>query len=426
MRIKWKQLSAAGALLSMALIVGGCGKEKNIPDETVDKAVNIPVVFLIDPATNLSNNQELVEEFNELYQGQYHIDVEWLTENAAGYRERLKKWNVLDEMPAIITDAGFDYDFYRMLVKHDRLVDLKPYMEEVPEWKDAMNPDILKECTEEDGSIYLSTLATGAQANAGIIYNKEYLAQAGYEEFPDTWDEFWACLHSLEKRGITPLSLHGSGSYWVPMLLATSYMEGSAEGKIFLQQNYPESYQNESMKELLEMMKRMYGYTYRDALEIDYAEAARRFCDGEAAVFANGYWMLSEMPEDVRKKMGFAPFPGNILMNSPRMTAWAVPAGYEPEVEKGAAKLLELRIKNDREMTEQLLNRKNLDPLEQDYVDAVRNAETLMPNYQLKWEQELQNDFFTQEMPGYLKGNLSAEEFLGMMDEKVKEIKEKK
>lgn len=276
----WQKFFAAGILPAVLCLTAGCGAVAETTEVKKRDEVKIPVVFLIDPATNLSNNQESAEEFNQLYEGQYHIEVEWLTDNASGYREKLKQWNVLDEMPAVITDAGFDYDFYRMLVYNHRLADLKPYMEASAEWMDAMNPEILKECTEEDGSIYLSPLATGSQAYAGVLYNKELLARAGYDSFPETWQEFRACLHALEKRGITPLSLHGSGTYWVPMLLSTAYMEVSEAGKAFLHQDFPDSYRNPEMEKLMETLKGLYQYTYKDALEIDYTEAARRFVRG--------------------------------------------------------------------------------------------------------------------------------------------------
>ena len=127
------------------------------------------MTFLINPATNLSENQELVSGFNKQYQGTYEVDVEWLTESTSGYRENLKKWNVLDEMPVLITDAGFDYDFYRLLIENKRLVNLRPYMDAIPEWKAAVKPEILKECTEDSGDIYLAPLGNEIKSYAGII-----------------------------------------------------------------------------------------------------------------------------------------------------------------------------------------------------------------------------------------------------------------
>lgn len=419
----------AAALFTLCVLTvsaGGCAGDTPAGTETEEGPVEIPLVFLIDPATGLSSNQDFVERFNARYEGEYFINVEWLTESTAGYREKLKQWNVLDEMPVIITDAGFDYDFYRVLAENDRLVDLKPYMEQSSEWKQSVGKEMLKDCTEETGEIYLSPLGSAVQSYAGIIYNKELLAGAGYETFPDTWDEFWQCMDDLAAQGIMPLSLHGSGSYWVPMLFATAYLYGNEDGSTFLDEDFPASYENESMEQMMEMLKRMYQYTFEDAVEVDYDEAAKRFLDGKAAVFANGYWMFGSMPDYVKEKMEFAPFPGNILMNSPRMTAWAVTVGYDEEVTEGAVKVLEFRIQCDKETTDKLMKQKDVSALEQSYIQAAEAVSTVMPNYQMKWEQEIQNDFFTEYIPQYLDGTLSTEEFLERMDERLEEIEKNK
>lgn len=414
------------SVLLIAFLCAGCSRRVEPEEKKQQEPVKIPVVFRVDPATNISTNLEFVEEFNAMYEGEYVVEVEWLTESTAGYRERLKQWNVLDEMPAIITDAGFDYDFYRLLVKEQRLVDLRPYMEHSSDWKATFRREILKECQEEDGAIYLSPLGSSIQSYAGIIYNKELLAQAGYEEFPETWEEFFTCLAKLEEQGITPLSLHGSGTYWVPMLFATSYIYGTEEGAKFLKEDFQKSYENQSMSELLEMLTFIFEYTFEDAVEVEFDKAAERFQNGEAAIFANGYWMVEEMPKEIKEHMGFAPFPGNILMNSPRMSAWAVTAGYDENVTRGAVKLLEYRSEREGKNTQRLYAKKDLNSLQIDYVEAVEQSEHVMPNYQMKWEQKIQTDFFNEHLPIYLNGEMSVDAFLTEMDECLEAIRQEK
>lgn len=299
-------------------------------------------------------------------------------------------------------------------------------MEKSPEWEATFRKEILEECQEEDGAIYLSPLGSSIQSYAGIIYNKELLAQAGYEKFPETWEGFFDCLEKLKAQGIMPLSLHGSGSYWVPMLFATSYIYGTEEGTVFLKEDFSQSYNNESMYELLEVLTTLFEYTFEDAVEIEYDKAAERFQKGEAAIFANGYWMVEEMPDEIKEQMGFAPFPGNILMNSPRMSAWAVTAGYDEEVTQGAVKLLEYRSQRERENTQRLYAKEDLNSLQEEYVEAVEQSERVMPNYQMKWEQEIQTDFFNEYLPIYLKGEMSKEDFLAEMDKRLEVIRKEK
>lgn len=406
-----------------SLTLTGCSTQEQITETEEEKhIVELPVMFRVDPVTNQSDNEQFVQDFNRVFSNTYHMDVEWLTESTSGYRNKLKQWNVLDELPLLITDAAFDYDFYRILVENDRLVDLRPYMEDSDFWINAMNQEVLDDITEENGGIYLSPLGSNVHTYAGIIYNEELLRQAGYEEVPDTWEGFFTCLSDLKEAGINPLALHGAGSYWVPMLFGTAYLSQTETGRNFLNQDFPESYQNGSMEEMLETLKQMYQYTYEDALEIEYEEAAQRFLDGEAAIIANGKWMFDTMTEEQRCRLKFTAFPGNVLMNEPRMSAWAVTTGYSEEIIAGAVKALEYRIRCEQKDVQEVLNPESDEMLITSYAEVIQSVENVMPNYQMKWEQEIQNEFFTAYLPEYLAGRLETEDFLWLMDERVKLI----
>lgn len=399
----------------------GCVKRSKL-DTVLKEEIVIKAMFLINPMTDQSIHQELVEEFNQAYKGKYRVEVEWLTETDIGYRNKIKQLNALDEMPAIITDVGFDSDFYELLIENNRLVNLQPYMMNSKRWINAMEKDVLQDCTQEDGSIYLSALGNSVFSYGGFIYNKELLEQVEIEHFPETWDEFWECLEQLKKHGITPLALHGSDSYWVSMLIATSYMATSKEGMEFMHQQFPVNYSNESMGQLLEVLKRLYQYTFLDALNIDYNQTQQRLFQNEAAIIANGYWMFLQMDLQLKDQYGFAPFPQNTMMVSPKMSAWAVTSGYDSQVTEGAVKFLEFRIlKNQRDS--KIYLQKSVDStLDMEYKKAIEHLDKIIPNYQLKWEQRIQNDFFSENMPLYVEGIITKEDFLNKMNEAVCEI----
>lgn len=422
------KIRRTGLLLAVCLLgVTGCKNEKETKIvEAVQEEIKIPVIFRVDPATNVADNEELTNEFNAAYEGIYELDVEWLSETSSGYRNKLKQWNVLDEMPILITDAGFDHDFYEVLVTDERLVDLQPYMKGSDFWMDVMNEEILKQCTEEDGGIYLAPLSESVDTYAGIIYNKEMLAAVGYDEFPKDWEEFFICLEKLKEAGDTPLALHGGGSYWVAMLFATAYLEGTETGELFLSEAYPESFQTDEVKEMFLMLKKMFSYSFEDALELDYDQAAERFLNGEAAIIANGKWMFSAMSEENKEKIGFTTFPGGVLMNEPKMGAWAVTAGYDEEVTKAAVKVLEYRIQSEQENLKKVLNGDYDSEIEKTYYETVWNVEKIMPNYQMQWEQEIQNEFFTEYLPGFVNGEMDVETLLILLDKRIHKIVSKK
>lgn len=401
----------------------GCNKEV---EKEKKKEIKIPVCFSVDQKTGKSDNENLVDAFNKKYKGTYQLEVEWVTDSAEGFRDRIKVLNATDKLPAIVTDVGFDANFYRLLVDNNRLLDLTAYFNKDEEWKSALDQKIMERCVDKNGSTYLMPLGTMVHSYAGFYYNKELFQQAGIEKFPTTWDEFFICLRKLKNHGITPLALHGGNSYWTALLIGTNYMARNQKGMDFLNIQYPSTYQTESMKDMLSMIKKLYQYADKDALEIEHGESRKRFIEGKSAIMANGGWMLENLPSDFRKKTGFAPFPENILMEEPKMTAWAITTGYDKEVIKGAVEFLKFRTMIAKKDSDEFLEKKNVPVLEKEYKEVIKTVQTITPNYQLKWEDEIQNQFWVSEFPLFIQGKTSMNKFLKAMDQKVKEIESEK
>lgn len=89
-------------------------------------------------------------------------------------------------------------------------------------------------------------------------YNKDLFREAGIENFPQTWEEFFACLDRLQAAGITPLALHGGGEFWSPMLISTAYMCSTGNGRAFLEEYFPNSFDKQNIMEMLSCMKRLF------------------------------------------------------------------------------------------------------------------------------------------------------------------------
>lgn len=412
-------------LLAAALLCCGCSKQEET-EEQEDEIIVIPIMLRMDPQTNEPSNFDLVEEFNRTYEGRYRVEIEWIVETESGYRTKLKQLNALDKLPAVITDVGFDDKFLQLLKENDRLADLSSYIESSPEWRGAIREDIYAEMQEGDGSVYVSPLGNLMYSNAGIVYNKNMLRQAGYEVFPDTWEEFFICLDRIEQLGMTPLSLHGGGDYWVPMLLSTAYVYGDDEGKAFINQKFPETYQNDVMWDMMQFMKRLYGYSYEDALNIGYNVAEQRFFNGEAAIIANGSWMFMGLADEEKDKYGFASFPGEILVGSWEMTAWAVVNTQPEEVKEGAIEFLKFRTLKDKADVEkdmEITGKAENSGIMQMYQEQSWSVDRFVPNYQINWEQGIISDYMISAIPLYINDQIDLEEFLLQMDNALEEIK---
>lgn len=397
-------------LCAVMLLFTGCGKDTVIIlTEEEEDIVAIPILLRIDPETGEEEYTGLIEGFNEEYAGRYRLDVQWIKDTEQGYRERLKILNVFDQLPVIVTDAAFSTDFRELMIHNERYLNLYPYLEGREEWQEFLDKSSSKE-------IYMVPLNMGLYSSAGLYYNKSLFREAGIKEFPQTWEEFFECLDKLQDAGITPLALHGGGEYWSPMLISTAYMCSTESGKNFLEEYFPDSYDNQSIKAMLSCMYSIYDYTFEDALEINFNQAQERFLKGEAAVLANGYWMLQDIDESKQADIGFASFPGNMMMIDEQMSSWAVIASYSEEEIEGAVEFLNYRQKISA------IDEEKAGRLETEYISAFKGTKNSFVNYQFRWEEQILNEFFNSAFPDFIQGECDSTSFIEQMNEELKKL----
>lgn len=420
--MRWikKSIVLLVVLVDSSLVFGCSAKQTRDTKEKADEVV-IPVIFTVDPNSGEKKNKKLVDAFNKEYDGKYHVQVEWIMETEEEYRQNLKRQNVSDQLPAVITDLRMLPSFYQMLIEDNRIMDLAPYIEADKEWKQAVDENVLESCTEEDGSIYLSSTATSLFSCSGVFWNKELFAQADITEFPNTWAEFWQTCDRLEAAGITPLALHTEGTAWAPMLFTTAKLAESEEGLAYLKTVLPDTYQNKYGMEMAETLKRLFQYTTEDAMYSDFDVSYRNFFSGKTAMIPNGYWMISQMENEWKEKAAFSPFPGNILISSPETFGWAVVDSYDEEVKEGAVEFLKFRVLESKKERERFMDidSERLASVTSDYRDAFQKHEVIVPNYQVKWNSILQEDMLGEQLPPLIEGKITAQEFTQYEDESI-------
>ena len=422
---KRRMRAAGAAALLMALTAAGCA---GADTETVsgDEEVSIPITLIVDSSTGIRNEENVIRAFNQMYDGKWQADVDWIMETEEEYRQNLKRQNVTDTLPAVITDLRMLPSFYYMMIQDGRIEELSDYIYGNEEWMAMIEPAVLESCSEEDGSIYLSPISTAAFSCSGMYWNEELFAQAGIGRFPETWEEFWDCCERLESCGITPLALHTEGTGWAPMLIATAETASTEEGAAFMQEFYPETYQNESGIHLAQTLQRLFSYTTENALYSDFDVSYENFFAGEAAMIPNGYWMMDQIPEEWQDKVRFSSFPENKLISSPETFGWAVVSSYSEEVKEGAVAFLKLRTQLNQEKKEELFSKdpESFIPAERDYIAVYQNEPQLVPNYQVKWNSILQEETLGEILPQLAQGKISAEEFTRREDESIQEFLE--
>ena len=400
-----------------------------------NEIVEIPIL-----ARNAGNDsgtvvlKHMIEGFDKEFEGKYKLKVEWLPGVAEDIRAKLKMLNASSDLPAIVTDLAAEPAFADLLMKNNRLVDLKPYFDASPEWQEVCLPESV-EYNTVNGKMYSTPGTTNDYV--GIFYNKEHFEKAGISETPKTWDEFWDVCEKLEAAGYTPLSLHTTETGWCSMLLATSSLATSEAGQSFMMQKYPTDYNTPEFIDAMNVLKRSFEYATSDAVGGNYALAANNFCAEKTSMIPNGPWMIPSLsdpqfsPEGFEEKVGYMHYPEGVMISNLGINyGEGVSMDHPIEVQEGAIEYLKFKARPENirfvgvmqgafspavPLTEEDLEQ--LSPTMKDYAKSVSTLKYTLINYQGRWDPITQNEVIPTELVNFITGKITVEDLINKMSE---------
>ena len=393
--------------------------------------------FLATSSGNDANTEQTryrIQKFNETYAGKYEAVVEWIPGMAEDIRNKLKMLNTAHDLPPVVTNMSAEPAFAELLIRNNRLIDLKPHFNADPEWKRLAIPESVAFNTREDGRMFGSpTVLTDF---IGIYFNKDHFTKAGIARFPETWDEFWAACDKLKAAGITPISLHLTETGWCTMLMGSTFLGNTASGQAFMKQQFPTNFNTPEIISMLNMIKRLYTYTTRDAQGGNYALAANNFSVENTAMIPNGPWMMQSLSDPTfcapgfDKKVGYAKFPGGMMIsNQGEEYGDGVSVDVSQAQQAGAIEWLRFFATNQEVL--RYSGRMNgafsphvpllpadtasFIPPMKSYADIVPTIQKTIPNYQSRWDVLTQHEVIETEMINLVNGIISAEEMAAKM-----------
>jgi raffinose/stachyose/melibiose transport system substrate-binding protein len=138
---------------------------------------------------------------------------------------------------------------------------------------------------------------------AGVIYNKDIFAQYGVT-VPTTWDEFVQACETFKANGVTPVY----GTFKDGWTINQGAFDYAAGGLIDVQQFYdqlnaegssvgpesPVSFEK-SLTPVTTAMQQLLSYSQPDAASRSYSDGNAAFAAGQAAMYLQGPWALSEL-----------------------------------------------------------------------------------------------------------------------------------
>lgn len=155
------------------------------------------------------------EPYNSFIEGKLHeyealhpeIKFEITSAQNQEYKEKIKIVVGGDDTP----DIFFSWvgDFTERFIRENLILDLTPYMEADPEWKDSLIDSQIEQYTNKDGMVYGVPFRLDCKL---FFYNKKIFDENNLEA-PKTWDEFMKVCETLKAAGITPIAF-GNQEPW--------------------------------------------------------------------------------------------------------------------------------------------------------------------------------------------------------------------
>ncbi|WP_058309038.1 extracellular solute-binding protein [Gracilibacillus massiliensis] len=351
---------------------------------------------------------DVVEKFNEEHPD---IDLQVDTTPNADYRTRLNTQAAGGQLPDVFQVwPGAELE---PLVEGEAV---QPIDDIVSYWTEETG--LLDEEDFEDFSVDGNPYAVPANTNPThmIFYDKDMLADAGYEEFPTTYDEFLGLVDELNANDITPMAL-GNSDAWVLQSVYISTIADRFTGNDFLEgvANGERAFTDDDFVQSLEVIDELVKKeAFNDDLNtIDSSQMIDYFLQGRAAMVMDGNWgisaILENMPED--KNVGVAMMPLNDKKTIASVAGTGVAINSDLEGEKLDAAHTFLKYVYNEELWEELIKvgrpiianvdvpeDADLHPLQEDMLELIAESEpapvydaTLIPAVNDQLENELQS-----------------------------------
>ena len=275
--------------------------------------------------------EPLVERFNAAYEGKYHITLEELTQDM--YTDKIKQLGAANALPFLIEGGDSEW-IKQVVIPNEMFVDLSGLIAE-NNLMDILIDSQVAYNTTADGKVF--SICVPVTRPMGLYYNGAMLDLGGKTCAELSWDDVAALL------GDNKIAFMTGENAWTTQLVLGSLIaveEGGAEllstHTIDKLMDYNQPCVINAVAKLQTLMQK---YGTSNQIGAVYADAANAFMSCNAAIIANGSWMVGDFLENGGKwSNGFDGatvrgdvLPGNVaLANNDGYQYW-IPASATPE-----------------------------------------------------------------------------------------------
>ncbi|QEY35169.1 extracellular solute-binding protein [Caproiciproducens galactitolivorans] len=219
-----------------------------------------------------------------------HPDIKFdiMSAQNQDYKEKIKVVVGGDDTPDIFFSwAG---DFTERFIRENLILDLTPYMDKDPEWKNSLLENQMSIYTTKDGMIYGIPFRLDSKQ---FFYNTEIFEKNGIE-VPKTFDDLLAACAKLKAAGITPIA-YGNSEPWAGLhyigTLNQIYVPDSVREKDY--EPTTGSFTDPGYVQAMKSYQKLLPYMTENPDGVKPDMARSMFAMGQAAIY---YGELIEIP----------------------------------------------------------------------------------------------------------------------------------
>ena len=285
-------LIALALCLIFALAACGAAQDEEAPaEEGAEEATGEQTVLTMwciatESDANRPAYEQAIAEFEEAHPD---IKIEWEAFENESYKTKIKAaMSDPDTLPDIFFtwSGAFLGDFADAGTAYCLDEAYKPFAGELPE--------VMLSNSTYDGKHYAVPLTYNIVA---LFANMDLLAEAGYTEVPQTYEDLTACCDALLAKGIIPFGCAGKETWCV-----TEYLEPIIEktigyeelGKIFAGEA---TWNDPAIADAVSTFQDMINKGYFDpaGIALGNDEVKANFLAGKTAFYQNGSWNCGEV-----------------------------------------------------------------------------------------------------------------------------------
>jgi len=276
----------------------------------------------------------IVESFNLAYEGRFRLNIEPMPQHL--YPEQLRLLAGQNMLPVLI-EGDLDEEWFReVVIPNNMFVDLRPFFSDHPIYN-YFNPDNYQHNLTDDGR--LITFPHPIQRPMTMFYN-EALFQPSRPINQMSWHDVAAEL------GDNRIAFMTAENAWTTMLAFTSMVAAQPGGAELLinsagpNERIMDFNQPPLIAAFAQLQYLMANHAQPNAIGAPFAEAANAIFNLDAAIIANGPWMIGDFgpggaenwgpgfnPDTIRASV----LPGNVAVFNPLGYNWWIPSTATPE-----------------------------------------------------------------------------------------------